>query len=518
MVIRVRRACAAGLVILALTGCGAGPAPREKGGGGELRVALPFEPTSLDPNVVQDEPALLVAPNLYSKLVALDADSRLFPDLAQGWTISEGGRRYTFHLRRGVRWHDGEPFSSGDVRWTLERLIRKPGLLGEATRKIERIETPDDSTAVIVLKEPWAPFLTTLAWFGGHILPRHLGGKRLDRPVGTGPFRFEEWVRGERITLTANLDFFRKGPYLDRLVYTFLADSSRVPGLLTAGKLDYSLVRPPLSLLPRLRKNPDLHLMTSASDGRYYCGFNLRRPPLNDRRVREAINRAIDRRALVDRALYGYGSPAVGFYTPSVAWAYNEAAKVPAFDRQRARELLAEAGLVPDERGVALELELLVAPVSPYQDIADLLRDQLRTVGIELRVTELPLAALLERTLARHDFDLALVAGSQGPDPENLNTRFGSRGATQFMGYESPELDAAVAEGARSVDLARRARSYFRAQEILARDLPIAPLIETVHLSLFRRDVRGLPQAEARGLVPANEYSLVRVTRGGGRW
>ena len=142
MVIRVRRVCAAGLVALALAGCGAGrtaSSPQGKGGGGELRVVLPFEPASLDPNNWRDEPALLVAPNLYSKLVALDADSRLFPDLAESWTISEGGRRYAFHLRQGVRWHDGKPFSSGDVRWTLERLIRKPGLLGEATRRIERI-------------------------------------------------------------------------------------------------------------------------------------------------------------------------------------------------------------------------------------------------------------------------------------------------------------------------------------------------------------------------------------------
>jgi ABC-type transport system substrate-binding protein len=119
------------------------------------------------------------------------------------------------------------------------------------------------------------------------------------------------------------------------------------------------------------------------------------------------------------------------------------------------------------------------------------------------------------RTVQERDFDLTLVGGTHGPDPENLNFRFGSRSPTQFLGYSSAELDAALAEGARTVDLPRRARAYFRAQEILARDLPVAPLAEGVHVAVFRPGVRGLPQIEARGLVPPHDYSLVRLKGGG---
>jgi peptide/nickel transport system substrate-binding protein len=501
-------------------GCGARNVhpPPPAGRGGELRVALPFEPRTLDPNPAQDEAGLLLAPNLFSRLIALDADSRLLPDLAESWTVEDGGLRYVFRLRDGVRWHDGEPFGAGDVRWTFEQLAARPGLAAEAIRRIAAVETPGDGTVEIRLREPWAPFLPVLASYGTYILPRHLGGRN-GKAVGTGPFRLGSWERGRRITLLANRSFHRPGPYVDRLVYVVPADGSmestgrQAAEMLLNGAVDFSQVRPPQDLLARLRSSPDLRVVTSPSDARFYCGFNLRRPPLDDHRVREAVNRAIDRQALLDSALHGYGAPALGFYTPTVAWAYNGEAHVPLLDRARARQLLAAAG-VP--RGAPLRLDLLAPTLEPYAAIAGLLRDQLRTVGIELRPVLLSPAELLERTLGRHDFDLALIAGGQGPDPESLATRFGSHGASQFMGYSSPDFDAAVAAGARTVDLPRRARAYFRAQAILARDLPVAPLIESVHVAIFRRGITGLPQLEARGLVPSDEYSLVRLAADGG--
>ena len=501
-------------VLLLGAGCGARSLvpPLPSGHGGEMRVALPFEPRALDPNSVQDEAALLLAPNLYSRLVALDADSRLFPDLAESWTIEDGGLRYVFRLREGVRWHDGAPFTAADVRWTFDRLARRPGLAAEAVHRIAGVETPDDRTVEIRLREPWAPFLTTIAAYGVYILPRHVADPAgTGRVVGTGPFRLGSWERGRRIVLLPNRSFYRPGPLLDRLVYTFVGDPRRTAELLLAGTLDYSVVRPPAQLIPRLQREPGLRVVTAPSDARLFVGFNLRRPPLGDLRVREAINRAIDRQEILDKGLHGYGAPALGFYTPVVSWAYNGEAHVPPFDRRKARQLLAAAGLRPDARGAAVRLELLTPRLGAFEQIAALLRDQLRAVGIELRPVVLSPEQCTERTLTRHDFDLTLLSGSQGPDPENLEARFGSHGSLQFMGYANPALDAALNEGARSVDLPRRAQAYFRAQTILAHDLPIAPLAEGVRISVFRRGITGLPQAEARGLVPVDEYSLVRA-------
>jgi peptide/nickel transport system substrate-binding protein len=494
------------MVGLMVGGCRARglPTPVDAPPQGELRVLLPVEPRSFEPNEPDDEAAAVLASNLFNKLVSFDADGRPFPDLAESWSIGEGGLLYTFRLRRGVQWHDGEPFTADDVRWTFERLAAEPGLSSEAIRRIRKVETPDEATVVIRLEEPWAPFLTTLGWFSGFILPRHHPDLR-EKPVGTGPFQLGQWVRGKHITLVANPSFFRPGPYLERITYTFSSDSRQSAEQLLSGAVDYTFVRPPVTMIQQLEREPGIRMVSAPSDARIYCAFNLRHPALADPRVREAINRAIDRQQILDQALHGFGTPALGFYTPAVSWAYNGDAHVPAYDPALARQLLAAAGQS------SLELELLAAQVAPHADIARLLAEQLTAAGIRIRLVLAPLSQIQDRTIVRHDFDLALISGSHGPDPENLNLRFGSRGAIQFMGYSSPELDAALAEGARTVDLTRRAKAYFRAQEILARDLPIAPIVEGVRLSFFRRGVHGLPQVEARGLVPVNDYSLVRV-------
>lgn len=496
--------------VLLLTAC----QPREPsspltaitGRGGELRVLIPGDPQSFDPNDVGDEIAQTLAPSLYSTLVTLDTESRFLPDLAASWEVTDGGRAYTFHLRQGVVWHDGRPFGSDDVRHTLERLRDQRSVSHEAVRRIVSIETPDDRTVVLRLREPWAPFLVTLAWGGTYILPRHAPapGSAKYRPVGTGPFRFRERVPGERIVLEASPRFHRPGPFLDRVVFLVVADSVQAAERLARGEADYAITRIPLVDLPRLQRSPGLRVVTAPSSARIVCAFNLRRPPLGDVRVREAINRAIDREDLVRRALHGYGAPAFGFYTPSVAWAYNGDAHVPPLDRERARALLAEAG-------ARRELDLVIPALAPVDQLGGLLRDQLAEIGLAVRVTPLPFHAWIDRIVRTRDFDLTLTSGVHGPDPENLSFRFNSRSAYPNLGYANPELDAVLEAGAAAMDLEERARSYHRAQEILARDLPIAPLAEAVTVSVARRNVRGLPHAEGRGLVANQDFSLVRV-------
>ena len=472
------------------------------GRGGELRVLIPGDPRGFDPNDRGDEIAQTLGPSLFNPLVTLDTDGRLLADLAESWEVRDGGRTYVFHLREGVLWHDGKPFGSGDVRFTLERLRKQPSVSHEAVRRISGIETPDSHTVVLRLKEPWAPFLVTLALGGTYILPRH--APLADRPVGTGPFRFREWVKGERMVLEASPRFHRPGPFLDRVVFLVSPDSSQAADRLLKGEADYAVTRLPLQELPRLERSPDLRVVTFPSSARLFCAFNLRRAPLGDLRVREAINRAIDRGELVRRALFGYGAPAVGFYTPTVAWAYNGDAHVPPMDRQRARELLAAAG-------VNRELQMVIPDMAPVDQAGKLLQEQLSEVGLKVRLTPLAFQAWIDRVVKNGDFDLTLMSGSHGPDPENLSFRFGSRTAYPNLGYANPELDAALAAGAASMDLQKRARYYHRAQEILAHDLPIAPLAEAVTASVFRRNVRGLALAEGRGLVPQNDFSLVRV-------
>jgi peptide/nickel transport system substrate-binding protein len=507
-------------VALLAAGCGSPAAETPaastaKGGDGELRVLIPLEPVGLNPNAVRQEGVLSVAPNLFNKLVALDTELRLQPDLAESWKVSDGGRTYTFALRPGVTWHDGRPFTSADVRWTFEqRPDRRTNPAATALGRIERIETPGEHTVVLRLREPWAPFVPVLAAEGTFILPRPVPGETRDpaqEPIGTGPFRFVEWVKGDHITLAANPHYFRRGPFVDRVTFRFEPDFGRGARLLLSGTADLFTGRPDLAGVLRLSRDPRLRVFTLPSSTRYYLGFNLRQPRLQDPRVRRAFNLGLDRRRLVSRALLGFGVPGFGFYTPAVSWAYDVEARVPDFDPAAAATLLDAAGVRPGPDGVRLRLRFLAPDLPPSPALVAEVQAQLAPLGIAIVPEIRPYEEWIRRTLDQHDFDLSFMSGSQGPDPENLSLRFGSHGYSQFMGYSNPELDAILAEGARTVDLPRRAVSYFRAQRILARDLPIAPLAEGMSLAVGRRGLRGLAQAEARGLVTGNDYSLVRL-------
>lgn len=499
------------VVLLSLARCERAVVPGvpHKGGDGTLRAAMVGEPASLNPNVGPDELAMLVGQNLFNKLVSVTADGSILPDLAERWEESADGLTYTFHLRSGVRWHDGRAFSAEDVRHTFTRLPQDSSNR-ELAARVAGVQVIDARTVAIRLRQPWAAFIPTLAWYGASILPGHVygGASWIDhpanvKPIGTGPFRLKEWTPGARITLEKNGDYFGQGPFVDTVEYLIAASGEAATGLVLDRKADVLIGRPPASRIPELSRLSHVRVLTMPGEGRSYLGFNLRRRPFGDLRVRRAINMAVDRRAFVNEALSGIGIPAVGFYTPAVAWAYNAAARVPGFDLAGARRLLASAA----PGGVAGTL-LCAATMSR---VADDLAGQLSRAGVTLRVDAVAPKEYFERLLRTRDFDVAFVSGSQGPDPDNLSSRFGSDGTQQFMGYSNAEVDAQLAAAARDSDVTRRARAYFRVQELLARDLPIAPLSESVRVTIFRAGLRGLPQDDARGIVPDFSFSLLRL-------
>jgi peptide/nickel transport system substrate-binding protein len=484
-----------------------------------MRVAITTEPASLNPDARSDDAAFIVCQNLFNKLVTLDADYRVIPDLAETWEVSGDGLAYTFHLARGAQWHDGQPLTSADVQWTLE-AIRAGGSRKELAARIAAIETPDPATVILRLKEAWSPFLPTLAWYGTFILPKHVyeGGDWADhpandKPVGSGPFKFVEWVKGDHLTLAANREYFKRGPFLDRVVYRFVPDAVAGADLLTAGDVEYLYSSPSRARIAELEDTPGIKVLAFPHPARYYLGFNLRRDPFDDPRARRAVNMAIDRAALVERSLSGYGAPGLGFYTPLIAWAYNPDAQAPPFDLAGARALLDEAGLAAGAGGIRLKLTLVTVKLDPFTDLALGVQEQLRAIGLEVEIVSVGTSLLQARIFEQRDFDLVLADGTQGPDPDNLQFRFGSSGGYQFMGYSNPDFDTAVAEGARLVQLKQRADAYFRAQDILARDLPIAPLAENVQFVITRDRVSGLAQGEARGLVTFQDYSLVKLAK-----
>jgi peptide/nickel transport system substrate-binding protein len=353
------------------------------------------------------------------------------------------------------------------------------------------------------------------------ILPKHLYEGRdwrtnpaNDAPVGTGPFKFSRWLSSNTLALDANAQYFRPGPFVERVVFSAVSPDEIWPQLLSNGA-DYSVTRP-TSLEMNGPAAERLAIRTLPSSARYYLAMNLRTSALADVRVRRALAAAIDRDEIVRKGMSGVGAPAIGWYTPDVEWAYNAQARVPEFDPAASVRLLDAARFLPGRGGAArVSLNLIVADAAPVREMSVVLRNQLARVGVELNATVVPLGELPKRVIGDRDFDLAIMSGSQGPDPDALRRRF--LATTTFgaaIGYTSGRFADAVERGARSIDLGERAAAYREAQQVLAEDVPFIPLVESVKVVLYNRRVSGLPQLEARGLVGGFDFSLVRVADG----
>lgn len=489
------------------------PPTEVKGGDGVLRVSLAGEPRTLNPNLGPiDEYALLVTQNIFSRLVTRAEDGSVLPEVAERWTESADGLSYTFHLRKDVTFHDGRALTSEDVKSTFARLAESSNT--ELAQRLAGVETPDPHTVTIRVKAPWSAFIPSIAWYGASILPAHVYGNSSwkdnpanTKPIGSGPFKFRSWTPGERIVLEKNTAFFGQGPYADVLEYVLTSTPAEGAQLLLDGRVDYVTGRPPASMIPKLSRTPGIHVTLAPTDGRTYLAFNVRHAPFNDVRLRRAVNLALDRRAIVDTAMSGIATPAMGFYTPAVAWAYNANARVPAYDPAQARRLVSELAPPP------LIFAFPGLPDAEPNPLGVEVMRQLRAVGFRIEPNPINPPSLLTHLFSGRDFDMVVLSGAHGPDPDNMATRFGTSGSMQVMGYSNAELDRALARGAVTRDPRERAASYFRAQDILAADLPIAPLYETIRATAFRDGLRGLPHDDARGLVADYTFNLVRLPR-----
>lgn len=510
-----------GLLLLALATLGcrseAGTPQAAARPSGEVRILIPAQPATLNPDLELDEAAGVIGRNVFSHLVTVTESGHVIGELAEDWHISDNGLTYTFRLREGVYWHDGTPLGADDVRWTYEQVARD-GWAREALTSVARMECPDDRTFVMHLKHRWAPMLTELAGFGLSILPRHVYGDADWRshpanhqPIGTGPFRFVA-LRDGRYELAANPRYFRPGPFVERLVFEPVTSSAHAYDQLENGAAHYSLLPPPLD---RMNDEParNVRVRVLPSSGRIYAAFNHRRPLLGDARVRRAIASAIDRLGLVDQVMRGRGAAAIGWYTPAVDWAYNANARVPDYDPDAASQLLDSAGLTrPRRRGATLSVVTFAA--DPFPAVAQHVAGALDALGFATRVDAVAPGDMPRRVLANRDFDIVVLTGAHGPDPDAMRQRFAPLGDANYLGYESAAFREALDAGAASNDRATRARAYFRAQEILAADVPFVPLVEAVKVIAHHERLYGLPQLESQDLVGLLDFSLVRLDGG----
>jgi len=365
---------AAAVIVALLTGALASGCSGEKKGGSTAQTAGQQETPAYGDAIVEgsigdvsgfisavtsDQPSHAAAAFVFNGLVRYDKNLKLEGELAESWNVSPDGKRITFRLRKGVKWHDGAPFTSDDVLFTYRKMIdpKTPTAYAEDFKQVSRVSAPDPHTFIAEYDKPFSP---ALASWGMHILPKHLLEKYSDisksplnkKPVGTGPYRFLEWKTGEKVVFEENPDYFEGRPYISRVVIRVIPDPATMFLELKSGGIDYMGMTP----LQFTRQTGTAEFRNSFNKYRYlsfgytYLGFRLSHPFFSDKRVRQAMAHAINKQEIIDGVLFGLGQEATGPYKPGT-WAYNPDVKKFPFDAGKAKALLAEAGWKPGTDG-----------------------------------------------------------------------------------------------------------------------------------------------------------------------
>ena len=484
-----------------------------------LVIAYYGDPIWFNPNAKTDDYGAAMTRNIFNQLVSLDVNYDVIPQLATSWEVSGDEKVYTFHLREGVKWHDGTTFTSKDVKYTLDAIVSNKGAAYDNLAMIEEVLCPDDMTAVVKLKDPYAPFIPFLAWYGTMIMPAHLyegtdwnDNPANQEPVGTGPFKFVEWVKGDHITLEKNDDYWGEGPFVDRIVFKIIPDPNTALQAFLNGEADINENRPGFGSLAILEMNPEVEIVVMSSPSRYYVGFNLtdESRPVTNLKVREAMACAIDKQAIVDKVLGGYGGIGEFFYTPAIPWAIDESITAPDYDPEKADSLLDEAGFTRGDDGWRFEVDLLYFQGADWTDMAAVIKENLKEVGIKVNLGEYEIATWIEKVLNAHNYDIALLNGFQGPDPANLTLRVGTGGGLNIMGYSNDTVDYNLTEGAKISDIELRKPYYYAVQAELAKDLPFVPLAEVSYIYVYKTYVEGLYK-DHPGEAGLGSYAFVKI-------
>lgn len=508
---RFRTWAAAALGALSLV---ASPLSAQTSGGTLVKIVQP-EPPSLASYLSTSGPIGLVAPKIYDGLFDYDNDLNMVPALATGFEVSEDGKTVTFTLREGVTWHDGEPFTSADVQFTVMDVLKVVHPRGpNSFREVMSIDTPDDFTAVFNLENPAPYMLRALSGYESPIVPKHLlegedlrSNDLINSPVGTGAFKFVEWRKGQYIRLDKNEDYWKEGrPYLDRIVGRIIPDASTRTAAMENGEVLYGAYGaiPNIDAV-RLREMDEFGVTTdgySMINPMALFEFNTTKPPFDNPALRQAISLVVDREFLIENIWFGYGKPATSALSSNFAAAGLYAEGLPNYpaggDADAAIAVLDAGGLAPDADGTRASFTLDLIPYGEdWRRAGEYMKQALAPVGIdvELRYEDVP--TWIKRIYGDYDFEMNVNYFYQLPDPVlGVHRHYGTdqiRKGTAFVNssrYSNPDLDTLLAAGAVEPDATKRAEIYAQIQAILAEELPVANVFEMEFLTVYNEKLK----------------------------
>lgn len=450
----------------------------------DLTIGMVLEPPHLDPTGGAAAAIREVTyANIFQGLTRIGPDGKVHPDLAESWTVSDDGKVYTFKLHSGVKFHDGTDFDANDVKYTLDR-DRGPDSTNSQKplfAHIASVDVVDPATVKITLDEPQGGFLYNMGRGEAVIVAPESEPTNKEKPIGTGPFRFDHWAKGSEIVLVKNPDYWGPAPALDKVTFRIIPDAAAAVPALLSGDVQAFPNMPAGDALAQIKADPRFKVVIGTTEGETILSINNKKPPFDNLKVRQAISYALDRKEIIEGASTGgYGTPIGSHYSPADP-GYVDLTGVYAYNPDKAKELLKEAGF-PDGFKATIKL-----PPPPYaRQGGEIIAAELRKVGIDLQIIPVEWAQWLDQVFKKKDYDLSIVSHVE-PNDIGIYAR-----KDYYFNYDSPKFDAVYAEYDKTNDTAKRLELLGQLQKILADDAVNGFLFELPKIGVWDAKLQGM--------------------------
>ncbi|HWI47378.1 MAG TPA: ABC transporter substrate-binding protein [Rummeliibacillus sp.] len=455
----------------------------------EITVRVNDDPDFLDPHKATASISFQMLLNMFEGLMAPETDGSLKPAIAESYELSKDGLTYTFKIRDGVKFHNGETVKVDDIKYSFERLMGKNGEkpLSSNFKNVDSISAPDDKTFVIKLKEPNSNFLYSLTALQSAVLPKSNNGKHNENPIGTGPFKFVKYSPGANLVLAKNPDYWRKGlPYLDKVTFAFQSDDQAAVMSLLSNEVDLTSV--PGHRLPEVEKNYNVTHQNNNSS--LIITFNEDRKPFNNLKVRQAINIAINKQDIIDSVFSGYATRTGSNMSPAMGDYYKDGLQnVYDVDIEKAKNLLKEAGY-----SNGFKTTITVSSHNQmYSNIAQIAVENLKKIGIDAKIKVVEWSIWLDRVYFNRDYDMTTIDLTGRPSAyEILNDYISTNDGENFFRFKNKEFDKVMADVLKESDTKKQIELYQRAQEILTEQSPAVYIADYQILWGSNKKVSGL--------------------------
>jgi peptide/nickel transport system substrate-binding protein len=463
----------------------------------DISLGMVLEPPGLDPTsgnaAATDE---VTYANIFEGLTRIDGTGAVQPNLAQSWDISEDGLTYTFHLHDGVKFHDGTPLTADVVKFSLDRTTAPDSTNGQKQlfAAIDKVEAVDPLTVKVTLKHPQGDFLYDLGWGDAEIVAPNTAASNATHPVGTGPFRFLDWVKGDHIDIEKDPGYWGTPARLDKATFKFINDPTAAFAAMMAGDVDAFPNFPAPETLSQFKSDPRFAVVVGTTEGETVLAMNNGKKPFNDLKVRQAMSYAIDRKAIIDGAMFGYGTPIGSHYSPADPGYVDLTGEYP-YDPAKAKDLLKEAGYAD-----GLKVTLKLPPPSYARRGGEIIAQQLKAVGVDAEIVPIEWAQWLSDVFKNKDFDLTIVSHTE-PADYGVYAR-----DDYYFDYHSDAFKKLISDLSLATDPAKRTALLSDIQKKIADDAVNVFLFELAKTGVWNAKIKGLWENSP---IQANDLTAV---------